>query len=82
MTLIKSLPRAKVEELVTQAWLENLRGQSDEKLQSLVTGAIKHGLLNVDAIQNTKRNSFMTLPLNVTPSPLPDSPGVLGLMQP
>jgi hypothetical protein len=65
--VIQNLPRAKIESLVTQAWVRNIPNQSDDKLRDLVTGAVKKGILNPDDIGSASEGSFTCLPTDVFP---------------
>jgi hypothetical protein len=64
--VIQNLPRAKIESLVTQAWIRNIPNQSDDKLRNLVTGAVKRGILNHDDIESATEGSITCLPTGVT----------------
>ena len=63
--VIQNLPRAKIESLVTQAWVRNIPNQSDDNLRDLVTGAVKKGILNQDDIGSASEGSFICLPTDV-----------------
>jgi hypothetical protein len=65
--VIQNLPRAKIEALVTQAWVRNIPNQSDDKLRELVKGAMKKGILNHDDIGSASEGSFTCLPTDVIP---------------
>lgn len=66
--VIQNLSRAKVEALVTQAWIRNIPAQSEDKLRDLVIGAVNKGILNRDDIQSTFTNTFSGLPTEVLPN--------------
>jgi hypothetical protein len=62
---IQNLSRAKIEDLVTQAWIRNIPNHSDENLRDLVTSAVKRGILTHDDVQSSFANSFTGLPTEV-----------------
>ena len=64
---IQNLSRAKIEGLVTQAWIRNIPNQSEEKLRDLVASAVKRGILTNDDVQSSFANSFTGLPTDVLP---------------
>lgn len=65
MNTIQNLSRAKIESLVTQAWIRNVPNQPDEKLRDLIAGAVKKGILTRDDIHSSFANSFTCLPTEV-----------------
>jgi hypothetical protein len=67
LAAINSLPRAKMEALVTRAWLQTVQNQSEDNLRNLLFGAVKHQILSEDDISNTFTDSFTCLPLKVLP---------------
>lgn len=64
--VIQNLPRGKIESLVTLAWIRNIPNQSDDKLRTLVAGAVKRGILNYDDIESATEGSIICLPTGVT----------------